>query len=78
MGSVRHPNVVTYLDAAEQRDGTLFIAMEVSCMCVSDIWGWMCVCFVSMYVCVCLSECLYVCMFVRLHVCMYVCMYVCL
>jgi len=29
VGSVRHPNVVQYQDAAEQPDGTLFIAMEV-------------------------------------------------
>jgi serine/threonine protein kinase len=29
VGSVRHPNVIRYMDAAEQRDGTLYIAMEV-------------------------------------------------
>jgi serine/threonine protein kinase len=29
VGSVRHPNVVSYLDAGEQTDGTMFIAMEV-------------------------------------------------
>ena len=29
MGSVRHPNVIRYMDAAEQTDGTLYIAMEV-------------------------------------------------
>ncbi len=29
VGSVRHPNVVQYQDAAEQPDGTLFSAMEV-------------------------------------------------
>ena len=29
VSKVKHPNVVDYFDAAEQVDGTLFIAMEV-------------------------------------------------